>query len=359
MSRSLPIEAERYVDPTSTIASIRAMTDAVERGELEMSALLGFVKAAGNGQAPRFAKTHPVPLAILEAIRANPELPARKVVYRGVAQDLWTMDDAARYEENEARLSESRRPAVRTGVYLTRTRSRPRTVPKTEGMFVPKMDLGVYARHPAVCDGAKACLALLLSLAGKARDLVTYTSSLATTLGRTARTVRNYFASLETAGLIVRRPGKHFNTVHIAISDECRPAPYSEPVDIKAFRLARGSTNPALSMMAMAVVCAAQEASPEAFATSDRRKGISPFNLRYSSLVERTLTAATGTSGSGGQGASGGRDRDREAPTTHSTLLLDRRIPVNGHRKQGFGTARPPSVAGTRQGGGIFRPAVR
>jgi hypothetical protein len=49
----------------------------------------------------------------------------------------------------------------------------------------------------SLCDGAVRCLQLVLSLAGGAgRPFVTLTSSIARQLGRTARTVQNYWNQL-------------------------------------------------------------------------------------------------------------------------------------------------------------------
>lgn len=94
MSICLPKEAERHVDPSSTLNSIRNLATAVERGELAISALVAFAKAAGSGEAPRFAATRPVPLDMIRAIRENPDMPPRQIVYAGVNSGRWSEEDA-------------------------------------------------------------------------------------------------------------------------------------------------------------------------------------------------------------------------------------------------------------------------
>jgi hypothetical protein len=331
MAYCLPKEAERYVDATSTLNSIRNLAAAVERGELGISALVTFAKAAGSGETPRFAATRPVPLDMLKAIRENPEEPPRKIVYAGVASGRWTMDDAERYEENEAVLSERRKKKIAPtrGVYLTKHRRGRSYRPSTDNRFVPKVSLDAVLR-PGVSDGAARCLNLIMSIAGKATEITTYTSSLATTLGKTARTVRNYFIQLEGAGLISRRPGRQYNTVHITIHDDCRPDAYVEPNDIKAFKMARKSTNAGLHLMAMTVVMTSMEVHQDAFATSDRRKEISVFNRDSNSLMSKAVGSLH--SPATAPKASNARAVGLRPPTTHSTLLVDPRKPLQGKR---------------------------
>jgi hypothetical protein len=178
-------------------------------------------------------------------------------------------------------------------------------------MFV-KMNLDVLCRF-GICDGAKACLGLLMALAGKRRSsmITTYTSSIATTMGRTARSVRNYFIALERAGLITRTAGRDPNTVRITISPDCKPEPYAEPEDAKAYRLVSRSSNPLLRMLAFSVASAGKEAFPSEFRPDGRRKEISAFNLESNFLVS-----------SEPDDAARGRERgDGAGPTTHSNLV--------------------------------------
>lgn len=341
MSATLPLEAIPHIDPTCTLSSIRKLTDAVAAGEIELSALVSFVKAAGNGIAPKFAVTSPVPLEMLEAIRANPDKPARQIVYAGLCAGAWTMEDVERFEANQAALSERRSPQKPSkGVYLTQKRRKGTYRPNTEGRYIPKMSLDVLATA-GLCDGAKQCLGLIMSLAGTDDSVVTYTSALATTMRRTTRTVRNYFAALEEAGLIKRRPGKSYNTVHLTINPDCRPTPYKEPRDIQAFRLARGSKNPGLHLMAMTVVMASVGAHPDVFTTLDRRKQISVFNRESNdlrqSLEETLLTPTTKPD------VNRLRDGRLSVPTSHSTLLLDPSKPINWDKPR----QRTPHLART------------
>ena len=330
MSYCLPKEAESLVDETSTLKSIRNLADAVDRGEIDISALLSFAKAAGNGVAPRFAKAKQLPLAMLNAIRSNPEKPPRQIVYAGVSSGAWTMQDAERYEENEAILSErARKKRPTKGVYLTRARRTHVRRTGYEDRFFPKMNVEAVMRT-GICSGAVICLGHIMSLAGKATEITTYTTSLAALCQKSTRTVRNYYVQLEEAGLISRRPGMQYNTVHLTIHPDCAPSAYVEAPDVKAFKLARKSGNPGLHLMAMSVVIASFDAHPESFATSDRRKQIAGFNLESNSLVSRLSDVTRSTTEERGRIGSG-----REglvAPTTHSTLLTDPRKPLQGKR---------------------------
>lgn len=345
MPATLPKEVEPFVDPESTLNSLKRLAAAVERGDIALASLVAFAKSAGDGERPDYARTTPVPTAMLEAIRGNPGVPARQIVYKGVVDGLWTMRDAERYEANAAALSErSKESAPRRAVYLTRTRRTRPHRPRTEGMFVPKTALDVFCR-PGLNDGARACLSLLLALAGRENALTTYTSSLARMLGRTTRTVRNYFVALERAGLITRRSGEHYNTVVIDVHPCCRPEPYREPRDIRAFKLARASGDTDLHLRAMRLVAASLDAHPEEFATGDRRKRISPFN-RESDSTRRVpeLTEALPP----GMGRRAGRDGP---PTSHSSLLLDPRSPFPSPHRPNL----PPPWREERPGIGFGR----
>lgn len=312
MSEALPIEAEQYVVPGSVPETIRRLTDAAERGEFGYSVIARFVRAADSGRDPRFAKTRPVPLRMREAIEAEPGMPPRQVIYRGLEAGLWTWKDVEIFEANAAALSKARTKPEARGVYLTRSRRKRRRPPDTGGQFVPRMSLDAVC-DGRICDGAKACLALILARAGKADTLVTYTSSLATQLGRTPRTVRNHFRQLEEAGLILREAGtRHPNTVKITLLPACRPKPYSEPLDMKAFRLARRSPDPAIRTMADAVVLMSWKANKAEFGPVDRRKGISAFNLE---------SYLSGTSGQPRAAPVRSPPHAPLPPTSHSNLL--------------------------------------
>lgn len=353
MSSYLPKEAEGLVDATSTLKSIRNLADAVERGELDLSALVSFVRIAGSGEAPKFSVAKSLPLTMVQAIRANPDKPPRQIVYAGVVQGLWTEKDAENFEENEVAISERRKKAkAKRGVYMTRSRRPVARQRVDDGRFVPKVNLAAISRD-GLCDGARQCLMLIMSLAGKNDELTTYTSSLATEMKRTTRTIRNYFVQLEEAGLISRRPGRQFNTVHITLSPDCRPDPYVEPLDMKAFKLARNSGNPALHLMAMSVVFASVDAHPESFSTSDRRKGISVFNQESNLMKSRLCDTLSITAGGRGNMA---LERNQLAPpTTHSKLLVDPRKPIeNGKRpwrKQQWASPNGFRQVGARHGG--------
>jgi hypothetical protein len=175
-----------------------------------------------------------------------------------------------------------------------------------------------------VRDGAKTCLALLLSLAGKSNVLITWTSAIATQLGRCARTIRNYFIELEDSGLIQRKPGKEPNTVEITFSPACRPEPYQEPLDIKAFKLARRTSNTVLRHLADTLTLMSWKEHEEELCPYGGRKEISAFNSE-SYLNRKTDTASVTRSG----------------VTTHSTNSTTR--PKSFFRKLRQTVIRPKS----------------
>jgi hypothetical protein len=81
----------------------------------------------------------------------------------------------------------------------------------------------------AISDGAARCLQLVVSLAGGAgRTLVTLTSSIAKQLGRTARTVQNYWNALVDAGWLERSFDRKTGLVTVTITDRVKPPPLPE-----------------------------------------------------------------------------------------------------------------------------------
>lgn len=336
----LSVDLQKYIDPASTYASIRSLTLAAEGGHIPLSSVASYIRASERGEEIRFSKTRPVPLIMKETIDRRRDLLPRQVVYMGWKEGLWEYEDVEAWETNQTILSEARSP-VRRGVYLTRDRRSQRRAPRTEGRFVPKMSLDALCRF-GICDGAKACLALLLSLAGKESTIVTYTSSIATELGRTARTVRNHFIALEAAGLITRSPGREPNTVRITISSDCRPEPYKEPDHIKAYKLAARSANKMLRMLAFSVSSAVMGAYPDEFRTEEGRKGISAFNTESNYISPNSAETYSTDQ----------RSRPTNAgPTTHSTLIRD--LKPSSTRQLGGMTARiVPSSRGGGQSAG-------
>jgi hypothetical protein len=278
MPSYLPEVLSQYIDPTSTYATLRNLIAAAESGSVDLSAVTAYARAAAKGDAIRFSRTVPIPLIMKETIERRSHLEPRRVVYQGLEEGLWDWSDVEAWETNEAILREVRlKSPPKKGVYLTRGRRSAPRLPRTEGMFVPKMSLDAICSFK-ISDGAKACLAVLMSIAGRETTFTTYTSSIAHRMGRTARTVRNHFIALEEAGLIVRTQGSSPNTVRITITETCRPEPYKEPDDIKAYKLARRSSNPALQILAFTAASAAMQAFPTEFEMEDRRKEISAFN---------------------------------------------------------------------------------
>lgn len=311
MPSYLPEALSQYVDPTSTYATLRNLVAAAETGSVDLSAVTAYARAVTKGEAIRFSRTVPIPLIMKETIERRSHLEPRRVVYQGLEEGLWDWADVEAWEANEAILREVRlRSPPKKGVYLTRGRRTAPRLPRTEGMFVPKMSLDAICSFK-ISDGAKACLAILMSIAGRETTFTTYTSSVARRMGRTARTVRNHFIALEEAGLIVRTQGSSPNTVRITITDVCRPEPFKEPVDVKAYRLARRSSNPALQMLAFTAASAAMEAFPAEFGMEEGRKEISAFNPESIFFLSNA--------GRDGENAAGSRSRG-VGVTTHSDL---------------------------------------
>lgn len=325
MSSTLPMEVERYIVAGNPGDSIRSVTAAVERGEFGYDVLKMLVHAIASGREPRFAVTKPIPARILEFVKSS-GLPPIQAAYVGVRDGLWAMEDAETFVQNHEALSLSRKRVEQRSVYMTRKKRAHRNIPSTEGRYA-KISLDAVL-NGQVCDGAKACLALLVSLAGAGNRVVTYTKSLATQLGRTTRTIRNYFIELEAAGLIKRSPGKQPNTVKIEIDELCKPEPYKEPLDIAAFKLARRSSIPSIRKIAESVTLMFWNAHKEELCPEGGRKQISAFNSE--SITNERLDM---------------KDRDAKpqlvAPTSYSTLLKRRVLGKLQKAQVSHDTAKP------------------
>jgi predicted transcriptional regulator len=293
MSDFLPATARAYIDENDKLVSIQRLTAAVTSGDVDITVLKTYVDATAAGRVVKFQQTKPVSLLILEDIRAHPNEEPRRVVYRGLNEKRWTYEDVEQWETNNSVLSNARKTSVSRSIYLTRKRRVRRVLPKVSDQFVPKMAMDVVC-HRDLPDGAKACLAVLLGLAGKKDEIITFTSSIATMLGRTARTVRNYFIALEECGLIERKAGSSPNTVHIKIKPLVKPEPYQEPKDITAYRLARKSSNAALREMAETVAAFSWSLHQAAASLVEGRKVISAFNLSSNSKEETVLVSRSG-----------------------------------------------------------------
>jgi hypothetical protein len=78
-------------------------------------------------------------------------------------------------------------------------------------------------------DGAVRCLQLVVSLVGgPGRSIVTLTSSIAKQLGRTARTVQNYWNALVDGGWLERTFDRKTGLVTITVTDLVKPPPLPE-----------------------------------------------------------------------------------------------------------------------------------
>ncbi len=312
MTITLPAEARQYIDGNSPFKALRALADAAERGEIEVSAVAAFAKAQDDDLPFTYQKTRPVSLRIKEYIEANPTVPPLLLVYQGVDLKLWSQDDCDQWQLNYATLSAARKTSAPRGVYLTRNRRTRGKIAKVSDQFVPKVALDIVCSHQ-LTDGAKLCLQVLMSLAGKTDRVVTFTSSVAKLLGRTPRTVRNHFIQLEAAGLITRTAGSSPNTVQIVINAMVKPEPYKEPRDIAAYKLARRSSDPALRGLAETLTELSWEKHrAAALGQEGGRKKISAFN---SESILLNVEAEEATQSDVGQTRQSG-------PTTHSTFAM-------------------------------------
>src|SRR3954454_3381236 len=108
---------------------------------------------------------------------------------------------------------------------LNRWDERPET---PSGRWVGQMSLDPVVDW-TLSDGAARCLQLVVSLAGGAgRSLVTLTCSIAKQLGRTPRTVQNYWKALVEAGFIERTFDRRSGFVTITVTDLVKPPPMPE-----------------------------------------------------------------------------------------------------------------------------------
>ncbi|MDW9478799.1 hypothetical protein GOB57_08780 [Sinorhizobium meliloti] len=278
MAVVLPGDTKHLIDETCVLTSVNNLTEAVARGEIDLSVLKTFVSASRKGQTITFTKTKPVPLLMKEFIEAHPGEHPRRLIYVGLERGLWTDEDVERWEENATILSSARKTSVPKGTYLTRNRRTRQRIARVSDQFAPKIAMDIVCSHE-ISDGAKVCLEVLMALAGKDTQVLTYTTSIATMLKRTPRTVRNYFIALEEAGLITRTAGASPNSVKIVIHPACRPEPYVEPRDIRAFKLARRSPDPALRDLAETLTALSWQRHCEDARQSGGRKLISAFNL--------------------------------------------------------------------------------
>jgi hypothetical protein len=108
---------------------------------------------------------------------------------------------------------------------LDRWDERPET---PSGRFVRPMSLDPVLDW-SLTDGAVRCLHLVVSLAGGVgRAFVTMTSSIAKQLGRTARTVQNYWRELVDSGLVERSFDRKTGLVTVTVSKAVEPPPLPE-----------------------------------------------------------------------------------------------------------------------------------
>ena len=108
---------------------------------------------------------------------------------------------------------------------LARWEERPET---PSGRFVQAISLDPVLDW-SLTDGAVRCLQLVMSLAGGVgRAFVTLTSSIAKQLGRTARTVQNYWHELADSGLVEHSFDRRTGLVTVAVTKAAEPPPLSE-----------------------------------------------------------------------------------------------------------------------------------
>jgi hypothetical protein len=146
---------------------------------------------------------------------------------QGGAWDVWEGLEALRDLEAPTPCGAPPQPRLRLPprTRLVRWEERPET---PCGRFVRAMNLDPVLDW-SLCDGAVRCLQLVLSLAGGAgRPFVTLTSSIAKQLGRTARTVQNYWNQLAGSGVIKRTFDRKTGLVTVTVTKAVEPPPAPE-----------------------------------------------------------------------------------------------------------------------------------
>jgi hypothetical protein len=108
---------------------------------------------------------------------------------------------------------------------LDRWDERPET---PSGRFVRAMSLDPVLDW-SISDGAARCLVVVMSLAGgTGRALVTLTSSIAKQIGRTARSVQNYYRELVDSGWLEHSFNRKTGLVTLTVTKAAEPPPMPE-----------------------------------------------------------------------------------------------------------------------------------
>jgi Helix-turn-helix domain len=175
----------------------------------------------------------PAALCLLDRVRAATVGVAREFWPRAVGEAV--LAGALPFEAYTT-LQEMQAPAPCGSPPQTRLRLPPRTRqdrwderPETpSGRFIRPMSLDPVLDW-SLSDGAVRCLHLVMSLAGgTGRAFATLTSSIAKQLGRTARTVQNYWRELADSGLLEHNFNRKTGLVTIIVTKAAEPPPLPE-----------------------------------------------------------------------------------------------------------------------------------
>ena len=160
----------------------------------------------------------------------------------GITAGLWGWDDLEAFQLLVAAraVTPAPKPRLPPRTRMVRWEQRP-AVPS--GRFIAKRSVDATLDW-ALPDGAYRCLDLILSLAGRDGTLRTFTSSLAKQLGRTTRTVQNYYRALVDAGYIQHRFDRRSGVVMLYLTAACYPVRYEPQGHERLYDRARRSDDP-------------------------------------------------------------------------------------------------------------------
>jgi len=160
-----------------------------------------------------------MPVAAKAAIRGMSVEHAWQRLANGQRSGEWGWDALEAFHHSIKAVKPEPKPKMPPKTRLRRWDDRPK-VPTERFITRRSVDATIDWEIP---DGAYRCLDLILSLAG-GRALTTYTSSLAKQLGRTTRTVQNYYRALVSAGYVIHAFDRRTGVVTLTPTARCRPA---------------------------------------------------------------------------------------------------------------------------------------
>lgn len=186
--------------------------------------------------------TTAMPAAARAAIRGLPADRAQQVLALGITAGHWGWEALEAFSSSRATPVPEPRPRLPAKTRLARWDERPAA---PCGRFIMKRSLDPTLDW-GISDGAARCLDLILSLAGKDLSLVTFTSSLARQLGRTSRTVQNYYRALVEAGYLLHEFDRDSGRVTLTLTEAVRVPAYKPQTHERLHDVARRSRSPKL-----------------------------------------------------------------------------------------------------------------